>query len=97
MPFIGIPKPKPKKRGTVLTDYDIERKQQRDKLETLSARKGRGFTDIDVEEKAERFSRTITPTLLADESAITKKKRKKISSDRLRSGRLSTILDDTLG
>jgi len=71
--------------------------------------KGGGFRRYDEEDldkiktqneaalKANLIIPTTTPTLLADETAITKKKRKKISSDRLTSGRMSTILGDTLG
>ena len=82
--------------GTPLTEYGTEKR----KLEKqLSKRPGRNqgqqktFKEIDT-----IIGQQLTkPTLLADEKAIGRKKRKKISSDRLQSGRLSTILDDTLG
>jgi len=91
-------KDKTKKFGTEVTDFGKARERTTKLYETAKSMAPMGaFKDLDVEKQVEQFSRMNMPTLLADESAITKKKRKKISSDRLRSGRLSTILDDTLG
>jgi len=88
---------KRKRVGTVLTDYGVESEEARSQFEQLKSLKGGAFKDLDVEGKMEQYSRVNIPTLMADESAISKKKRKKTAASRLRGGRLSTILDETLG
>jgi len=88
-------KPNDKKVGTLLTEYDVSREKAESQLEKLQSK---GLPkEPDTGQQIEQLSAIKRPTLLADEEAIMKKKRKRLSADRLRSGRLSTILDDTLG
>jgi len=90
-----IKKPNDKKIGTLLTEYDVSREKAETQLERLKPKIQP--KESDAEKHIEQLSVIKKQTLLADEEAIMKKKRKETSATRLRSGRLSTILDDTLG
>ena len=81
--------------GTPLTDFGKEKRA----LETNLLRPpGRNQQQKTFKEIDTIIGQQLTkPALLADEKAIGRKKRKKTASDRLQSGRASTILDDTLG
>ena len=80
--------------GTPLTDYEIKKKKLSQDLQKTTRTQGkRTFAETDKIVAQQVFA----PTLLADEQAIARGKKKKITSDRLRSGRLSTILGETLG
>jgi len=86
-----------RERGTPLTEYGVKRKALSKKLalDTTMSGESPRYTYEEIDKKV---SQQITaPTLLADEEAIAKKKRKTASSGRLRGGRMSTILSETLG
>jgi len=88
-------KPNDKKFGTLLTEYDVSREKAEAQLEKLQSK---GLPkEPDTGQQIEQISAVKRPTLLADEEAIARKKRKRLSAGRLRGGRLSTILGDTLG
>ena len=86
-------KPKPKAAtnnpGTLLTDYDHE-------LAATTAEYSEYYTGQAL---TDALARGVPEpvTLMADEPAIARKKKKKLGAQQRRSGRASTILSDTLG
>ncbi|MCK4815646.1 hypothetical protein KA005_07745 [bacterium] len=85
--------------GTELTEYGKKRVSQRAKTFTI----GEGLPGLEsslikrLRERGEARANIGAPTLMADEEATKKSKRKSVSARRKKGGRVSTILSESLG
>ena len=95
-PLLGTPK---KKFGTALTEYDLERERYEVTNVQDPSKSIVGLPEQKLSEAKREagYASIRKPTLLADEQKISRKKKKVAGAAKQRAGRLSTILDETLG